>query len=910
MVVGRQNEVFSQSIVTQPYLQNAEPTSMVIMWETTSGSESTVLYGTTNALGLSKTGSVVNGENGYQIHTVELLNLTANTSYNYKVKTGNYQSNVYEFLTPPNPSDDKTFTMVAFSDMQSHTWNYEKIVNDGIIKYANDNMSGDLSQDIGLVIVPGDLVGEGYHYPQWSDHFFQPAEELFSEVPIYPVLGNHDIWEKGGNDNSNIDPGTRSVHYKKYFDLPMNGTSGYYEEWWYKDYANVRIIGLNSEFNDNQSQLNWFQQVLNDAKTNSNIDFVFAQMHHPHKSELYNSGKTFSSDAVTMLEDFSTETGKPSIQFFGHTHGYSRGQSRDHGLIMLNVGSGGGRLDNWNENWPRKDYEEFSVSQDEFGFVLVEVTGGDFPKFELKKVGMGNEDQITPYTIRDEMIVKKVNEKPLTPTAISPVGTSNTTTLKGSSFSDPDNDGFGSAHFQLSTNSNFTNLLLDDWKQHENWYMAANTQVNDDLTDVVVNNLTLGNTYYWRVRYRDKALAWSDWSTPTTFIYSNNVNYNPIADFTSNTTNIEEGELVSFIDLSVNTPTSWSWEFEGGSPATSTSETPIISYPTSGKYKVTLTVSNAFGTDVKVKDQYITVNKPSVAGDTIAFYTFEGNFNDVSGNQRHGTSSGAVIINDADRGQVSGFKGEHHIDIYSGNDGSLGLPVEELTVATWVKADEYDEWGGFVGLFQDNGAEEFGWVLGSKDQKFSIGMNTTGNPMTYLTPTENYELNEWYYVTATYDGSMLRLYVDGELAVSSSAQSGDISYPVSGWHTIGRYKDDNEDDGYQGSLDNVLILSRALSEAEVMDSYSKGIITRIQDLQKGATTLVSPNPFKETITISNELKGELDLEVYSSTGETAVLKKVVIGGEKINVSELSAGLYIIKIMTKNGAVYSEKIMKK
>ena len=38
---------------------------------------------------------------------------------------------------------------------------------------------------------------------------------------------------------------------------------------------------------------------------------------------------------------------------------------------MLNVGSGGGRLDNWDENWPRKDYEEFSVSQDEFGFILV-----------------------------------------------------------------------------------------------------------------------------------------------------------------------------------------------------------------------------------------------------------------------------------------------------------------------------------------------------------------------------------------------------------------------------------------------------------------------------------------------------------------------------------------------------------
>ena len=75
---------------------------------------------------------------------------------------------------------------------------------------------------------------------------------------------------------------------------------------------------------------------------------------------------------------------------------------------------------------------------------------------------MGKENAMTAYTLRDELTVKKVNEKPNTPSAISPVGSSNETTFKATPFNDPDNDGFGAAHFQISRNSNFTDLIVDD----------------------------------------------------------------------------------------------------------------------------------------------------------------------------------------------------------------------------------------------------------------------------------------------------------------------------------------------------------------------------------------------------------------------------------------------------------------
>jgi len=82
----------------------------------------------------------------------------------------------------------------------------------------------------------------------------------------------------------------------------------------------------------------------------------------------------------------------------------------------------------------------------------------------------------------------------------------------------------------------------------------------------------------------------------------------PGADFSGNPTSLYEGETVNFTDLSTGTPESWLWEFEGGAPASSTSQNPSgILYSVPGIYDVTLTVTNIFGTDVVLKEQYIDV---------------------------------------------------------------------------------------------------------------------------------------------------------------------------------------------------------------------------------------------------------------------------------------------------------------
>jgi len=67
------------------------------------------------------------------------------------------------------------------------------------------------------------------------------------------------------------------------------------------------------------------------------------------------------------------------------------------------------------------------------------------------------------------------------------------------------------------------------------------------------------------------------------------------------------GQNVSFTDLSSNYPTSWQWTFEGGLPAYSTDQNPIVTYNVPGIYSVSLIATNGNGFDSKIQYGYITV---------------------------------------------------------------------------------------------------------------------------------------------------------------------------------------------------------------------------------------------------------------------------------------------------------------
>ncbi|MFZ4520970.1 MAG: M14 family zinc carboxypeptidase [Bacteroidales bacterium] len=83
------------------------------------------------------------------------------------------------------------------------------------------------------------------------------------------------------------------------------------------------------------------------------------------------------------------------------------------------------------------------------------------------------------------------------------------------------------------------------------------------------------------------------------------------AEFTATSTTPCIGSPVSFTDASAGNPTTWSWSFPGGVPATSTLQNPAdIHYDTPGQYTVSLTVSNGITTGSKTKVDFIISSLP------------------------------------------------------------------------------------------------------------------------------------------------------------------------------------------------------------------------------------------------------------------------------------------------------------
>lgn len=152
----------------------------------------------------------------------------------------------------------------------------------------------------------------------------------------------------------------------------------------------------------------------------------------------------------------------------------------------------------------------------------------------------------------------------------------------------------------------------------------------------------------------------------------------------------------------------------------------------------------------------------------------------------------------------------------SRNPATAPLPKEAMTAEAWVRIDQPQPWGGIIGCVQDNGDDEHGWILGFVESRLAFGLRAKGGDdrITYVKSQSDFVPEQWYHVLGTYDGRELRLYVNGQLQETSTAQQGSIDYPARGFYEIGAYHDDDEYFRTLGMLHEVRVYDRALSAEE------------------------------------------------------------------------------------------------
>lgn len=172
---------------------------------------------------------------------------------------------------------------------------------------------------------------------------------------------------------------------------------------------------------------------------------------------------------------------------------------------------------------------------------------------------------------------------------------------------------------------------------------------------------------------------------------------------------------------------------------------------------------------------------------------------------------------------------------------SATLPEQNLAAAAWVRVDQPQEWGGIVGVVQDDGSVERGWLLGYRKDRFSFAVATTkgSDRLNYVTSQTPFETGRWYHVAATYDGKSASLYINGRLSGRSQLSEGPIRYPERAWYEIGAYHDRDEYFRMRGAIQEVSVYDTDLSPATMKRLYDAAA-TRFPDARPTANPGFGP----------------------------------------------------------------------
>jgi len=329
------------TITKLPMLQDYRQNAMTLLWETDGNQAShAVDWGRSNINENTETHiDTIQIDTSHFVHFATLTNLSPETHYTYRVRSGNTHSASYTFRTAP--LHDTPFSVAWWGDSQ---------VGPTVLEQMIPSM---IAHQVDLLAVAGDLVSSGVSLSDWENYWFSALEfdNIAQTRPALFARGNHDA---------------EYAYCYAYSALPENGA------WYAFNYGNSRFIFLDTEAPTTTSpeQYSWLTNELTSTET-QNAEFRIVCFHRLPFSNLWDGGgyigeEWVRNDWVPLFQKYHVD-----MVINGHSHCYDRGQTN--GVTYIVTGGGGGGLDTQVvAQWP-----VFTVQYSRFHYDLMQINGNN-----------------------------------------------------------------------------------------------------------------------------------------------------------------------------------------------------------------------------------------------------------------------------------------------------------------------------------------------------------------------------------------------------------------------------------------------------------------------------------------------------------------------------------------------------
>ncbi|MEI8291903.1 MAG: LamG domain-containing protein [Verrucomicrobiota bacterium] len=214
-----------------------------------------------------------------------------------------------------------------------------------------------------------------------------------------------------------------------------------------------------------------------------------------------------------------------------------------------------------------------------------------------------------------------------------------------------------------------------------------------------------------------------------------------------------------------------------------------------------------------------------VTNGLVAYYPFNGNANDASGNGNNGIASN--IQSAANRfGQASAAYKFNGIQSAGGSqvvvmNNLLNLGQSEYTINFWFESDTNTQAACLFATYNSDTGLGIDFTpqtsLGSVCYFIGNGTGTWNLAGRYGLATNQYQLNKWYCATLSKSNVVYSFYINGQLCDKATNASA-LSYNWNDGIRIGAYQPGSQ--VFKGSIDDVRIYNRALSTNEVAQLFA------------------------------------------------------------------------------------------